>query len=382
MTLSIPAWQLLNIFTASTCFLCTTYFLTARFRGIYEVRFLVTTLLVMVTIKVDQIYQFADGLTIAPEFGFTLLPFQWLMTPALYFTVKCRTSPMFRIRRREIAHLLPALIIALYYVNNYVLLPTSEKINLLNEGWLSTPLHRWLIPIVGDVIQLSYLIASLVLLTQYGFKLKNWFANIENKEQSALRQIISFWILIFSVHLSMVLLREFGFKATSLRYVVMLMDILHLGLLLKLISSSLNDYSQKLQSSSEINNEVETTPEVTEQLEPEVRLQILTQLQTLMQDQKPYLHNDLSLTGLAEIMQTSPRYLSEVINRSAHKNFFEFVNGYRIEEAKKRLTESPNSRIIDIAFSCGFNTKSVFNDAFKKQTGMSPTAYRKSITTD
>lgn len=379
MILSIPAWQLLNIFTASACFLCAAYFLTERFRTIYEVRFLMITLLVMMTIKIDQVYQFSDGLKTSPEFAFILLPFQWLMTPALYFIVKCRTKPTLNLQPRDIIHIIPAISSALYYLSNYVLLPTPTKVNILNEGWLNTPLHRWLIPIVGDAIQLSYLIASLILLKQYGFKLKNWFANIENKEQSVLRQIISVWVLIFSIHLSIVIFREFGSATIPFRHIMMVMDILHLTLLLKLVSSSLENYLQNPQHEAVITQEIDTTTEATEQLAPELRLQILAQLQALMQDQKPYLHNDLSLTRLADMLETSPRYLSEVINRSAHKNFFEFVNGYRVEEAKNCLSASPDSRILDIAFNCGFNTKSVFNDAFKRQTGMSPTTYRKSI---
>ena len=72
-----------------------------------------------------------------------------------------------------------------------------------------------------------------------------------------------------------------------------------------------------------------------------------------------------------------PRWLSQIINEELNKNFYDLVNYYRIEEAKKLLVSVNGERtILDIAYDVGFNTKSSFNRAFKKQTRMTPSQFK------
>jgi len=82
---------------------------------------------------------------------------------------------------------------------------------------------------------------------------------------------------------------------------------------------------------------------------------------------------------LAEELKMSPRDLSMMINRNFNKNFYEFINHYRIEEAKKLLTlpENKSKKITEIYLESGFNSKSVFNTFFKNIVGMTPTQFRK-----
>lgn len=66
-----------------------------------------------------------------------------------------------------------------------------------------------------------------------------------------------------------------------------------------------------------------------------------------------------------------------MINRGFECNFFEFVSGYWVEEAKARLAEDGGDTILQVMLNCGFNSKSVFNTAFKKRTGLTPCEYRR-----
>ena len=99
----------------------------------------------------------------------------------------------------------------------------------------------------------------------------------------------------------------------------------------------------------------------------------------LMEEDKQYLDPDLSAAALAESLGISRKHLSQVINQQFHLNFKNFVNRYRVEEAKKRLLDPKEQDfvLLKIALDVGFNSKSVFNEAFKKFTGMSPSEYRK-----
>ncbi|MBW1294835.1 helix-turn-helix domain-containing protein [Aquimarina litoralis] len=106
---------------------------------------------------------------------------------------------------------------------------------------------------------------------------------------------------------------------------------------------------------------------------------LLNQLTLFMNEEKPYLDGAISLTTLAGSLNVNPKALSFVINEYLHKNFNHYINDWRIEEVKKRLNneEYDKFKMLTIAFDCGFNSKSTFNLAFKKATGLSPSEYRK-----
>lgn len=106
--------------------------------------------------------------------------------------------------------------------------------------------------------------------------------------------------------------------------------------------------------------------------------QLVDKLLLYMQTQRPYLEPNITVERLAQRLQISPKLLSSTINNQLHKNFFEMIGCYRLEEAKKQLA-NPQHRersISEIMKGCGFNSKSVFNQAFKKNLGVTPSHYR------
>ncbi|WP_343817796.1 helix-turn-helix transcriptional regulator [Colwellia asteriadis] len=96
---------------------------------------------------------------------------------------------------------------------------------------------------------------------------------------------------------------------------------------------------------------------------------------TFMEKEKPFLNNQLSLTSLANSLDIPPHYLSQVINQITKRNFFEFINGYRVAFAKELLLNS-NDTVLKVAMDSGFNSKTTFYKVFKKDVLMSPSEYR------
>ena len=94
---------------------------------------------------------------------------------------------------------------------------------------------------------------------------------------------------------------------------------------------------------------------------------------------KIYLSNSLGLNDLAEKLNVQSHIASQIINSVFGKNFYDFINYFRVEESKRLLVSSSHraKTVLEIAFECGFNSKSVFNDSFKKNTGLTPTEFRK-----
>jgi YesN/AraC family two-component response regulator len=103
-----------------------------------------------------------------------------------------------------------------------------------------------------------------------------------------------------------------------------------------------------------------------------------------MRSQKLYLSPDLTLDILAENLGVPAKDLSLVFNRHFDSNFYEFINGYRIEEAQKMLADPKykSTTITNIYLDVGFNSKSVFNTFFKKIVGKTPSEFRQAHAND
>ncbi|MEO9511668.1 MAG: AraC family transcriptional regulator [Flavobacteriaceae bacterium] len=100
-----------------------------------------------------------------------------------------------------------------------------------------------------------------------------------------------------------------------------------------------------------------------------------------MKEQKPFLQFGLTLSDLASQIDIKERLLSQFINQHYNSTFQDYINLFRINEAKKLIEQSSNSRmsILEIAYESGFNSKSAFNFAFKKHSQTTPTGYKKSL---
>ncbi len=105
----------------------------------------------------------------------------------------------------------------------------------------------------------------------------------------------------------------------------------------------------------------------------------LYELKSFMNEHKPYLESKLSVKQLAEMLNIQTYQLSNIINNYLHKNFFDFINEYRVEEVKKQLSVNKNYTLLGIAYECGFNSKSSFNRIFKNYTGITPSEYQKKL---
>jgi AraC-like DNA-binding protein len=115
-------------------------------------------------------------------------------------------------------------------------------------------------------------------------------------------------------------------------------------------------------------------------LTPERSDAFLKRLLDLMEAEKPYTDGGLTLPRLAARLSVSTHHLSQVINERLGQSFNDFPNSYRVEEAKRRLADpsAEHFSLLAIAEEVGFNSKSSFNAAFKKPTGMTPSEFRQS----
>jgi len=104
-----------------------------------------------------------------------------------------------------------------------------------------------------------------------------------------------------------------------------------------------------------------------------------TELTRIMDEDKPFLDSELTLMKLSAKLNSTTHQLSYIINTGFNETFYQFINRYRVEEAKKLIVNPKMNHlsILGIAFEVGFNSKSVFNSFFKTYTGQTPSEYKK-----
>ncbi len=102
-------------------------------------------------------------------------------------------------------------------------------------------------------------------------------------------------------------------------------------------------------------------------------------LEQWMQEKKPYLNPNFRLIDMREVLPLNRTYLSQLIHSEYDSTFYQFVNRYRIEEAKRLLQENPDMRIEDVASGSGFSSREVFTRVFTKETGVTPREWSKKV---
>ena len=152
-------------------------------------------------------------------------------------------------------------------------------------------------------------------------------------------------------------------------------------------SSNTNGFEilKNLNNSLEIENELikdnKPTKYVKSGLNQETAIEIHELLTLKMNEEQLFTNPELTLIELAQILETHPNNLSQVINTFEGKNFYDYINSKRIELFIKYITLPENKKytLLSLAFDCGFNSKSSFNKYFKKVTNQTPSEYINSL---
>ena len=232
----------------------------------------------------------------------------------------------------------------------------------------------------------TYIFLSLRCIKQYQFLIKGQYSNIDKINLDWLKHLIygllTFCVcgLIFGLILS---LNKVVIPFNEVFSILILISICVLGY--KGIRQN-NIFGGVQQTDSVSPILIETEESVKKNtyqnngLKENDALNIAEDLKKYMEVEKPYLNMDLDLDELARNLNAYPHYITQILNTIFNQNFYEFINSYRIEEAKAELINPKNNNltILAIAYNCGFNSKSSFNRIFKQKTGLTPSGYRKS----
>ncbi|WP_460312642.1 helix-turn-helix domain-containing protein [Aliiglaciecola aliphaticivorans] len=326
------------------------------------------------------------------------LPAMLLISPCFWFYVQGLTSEKpWRFSRKSLPHFMPAalgMLIALLTI----IIPADIISALLVEGddsvlTRSPILLRYLIYgmliitfilILGWVLQSGFYFYKIIQrLNTYRQHLKDLFASTESKEIKWLSWLLfavgTVWVaaavyivldnLFYSIKIDPVWANAVIF--------VMLWSVAIWGLRQKPGFEELYESKDDIREVLEQENNQQRKYQRSALDEQQSTL-IAAKIEKAMHEGKIYLDASLSMQKLAKHIFTSPNYISQTLNETLGMNFFDYVNKYRVDAAKRMLEQS-NDTVLDIAMCVGFNAKSSFYTAFKKETGQTPSQYRKQV---
>lgn len=373
---AIPLRQLVNVVTLTQSLIFAGFLLTRAARSDLSAWFLIGAFLIMAAIKADQLYQMLGGLRHYPQYGFMFAPIQAAMTPALYLFVVARTTPDFKLQRGHLWHLTPVVVMTLYLTAVYYRLDVADKIELISAGGMNTALNRLIVPLTGDAVQLVYITAAYSKLEKFGVTLKNWFTHVEDRNLVWLKRLLTIWGCVFILHALMTISASVIDTRALARTAFAFLDGFHLLFVNLLALLGVADLERRMTVSPALPPEPPARY-VSSSMTAADRAALYRKAETALNGKALYLQPDLTLRDLADDIAAPPRDVSEAINGAGGQSFYDFVNAARIAHAKRLLLETRGARVLDIAFQAGFNSKSAFNDAFKKTVRMTPTEYRR-----
>ena len=313
------------------------------------------------------------ALASSPDYFYLFSIAFWLEGPLLFLYTRSLLFHGYRFQRVHILYFLPSLAYLVYIALTFYTLSTPEKIAYLtNIQGVDAPSTQHLIEAFRESLRVLFGVWCIIDIRRAQGNIKDRFSNIEKMGLRWLKVLVIAFVAV-RIWILLVVFLSIGFPSLD----DSLFNVMGLGgnyMTFALIAMMMF-YS--LQSSPFISGHLEHEddfPDTKYQPDP----QITERVKRYMLESKPYLRHLLNLDQLASELDLNPRALSAVIKHNFETNFYEFVNSYRINEAKMILADPKQNHktMIDIAGECGFNSKATYNTFFKKIVGCTPSEFR------
>lgn len=300
-------------------------------------------------------------------------PFVFLAGPLLFFYIQTLTSQKREFHKRDLLHFLP-FVFCLIYLLPYYFQRSPAKVRVISLEYIGQ-FEDW------------YYLRSALFITQFMVYLVLIILTLvkDSRRASALSlprdRAIQFEIRFFVISASLL------WVAVILRFAIQTFPNLLVPLGASAIVYTLGYLKMRRPARTAVPpDNLDVVPArkyEKSQLAPERAERYLNKLLQLMERERPYTDGDLTIQKLAAQLSIPAPHLSQTINERLGKNFSDFINSYRIEEAKRRLLDPAlkHYTVLAIAEEVGFNSKSAFNDVFKRHVNMTPSEFRKSMET-
>lgn len=382
------------LMTAYQCILFALLLLTIKREHYIRNVFLAFFLLQQAAIPLDILISFgAEFRHIAIEWSpnlFYVFGFgYWLEGPLLLWYTRSLIYKDYRLKITDAVYLLPFILYVGYQLLFYYSLDVGDKKVIQEEYDLAVaPQIMNYVTLFREVFRVALGVMCLIEIKRYTQHIRTNFSDIDKIDLTWLKILVIGFLVIrsWAVLVAGMIILAIGFGVTTDFETMGLLGNYTTFLLVSVLiffglghSSVFEGLEQKQHSETEpVKDEQEQEPELQKD---KIRPELIEQISRYMTAEKPYLTPALTLEKLAGQLRIQPRLLSNIINRHFDCNFFEFINSYRVEEAKRMLADNSyaDKTMLDIMLDVGFNSKATFNTLFKKKAGMTPSEYRKTV---
>jgi len=282
--------------------------------------------------------------------------FGYLFGPLIYLFTCSITKKNYKLSPKKSWHFL-LFVLAFIAVVARINIPWQAKYGILN-------------------LQLfPYLIMCIIVIRNYRNEIKEYFSFVDKINLTWLLYVVGGFFLMWFIDLVNFTLSEFGVNNLSL-----MNSLTFASIFINFVFAILIFYKalQKPQFLFNISEEVKIHKYESSKLSREEKEDILKKIENYFVSEKPFLNPSLTIRDISDATNIHSKYISQVINESLNKNFYDFINSYRVKEAMNQLliNGGKEKTILEILYDSGFNSKSAFNTAFKKTTGFTPTEFR------
>lgn len=315
-----------------------------------------------------------------PFFIHTSAPFIFLHSPLLWLYIKSLTTQNFRFLPVYLLHFLPFLAILFRFATSVYILPADDRIvNDSTGAFLNEPFYPFVMASILLYTQ-GYFIWCLLMIKSFRRKLYSFFSRTEQIDLKWLRFFLTASVIAYAsislIYISNFFLNFLPYSTMQpVGYSFSAIFILVLGFY------GLRQTNVFAAGNLPLNLDIASQTTRIELPLEKGEEQFVKRLLKLMAEVKPHLNPDLTLATLAAEMNSTPEYLSGILNNRLKRNFFDFVNYYRVEEFKTRCRDPKNKSlsILGIAMDSGFNSKATFNRVFRNMVNLTPGEYFRQV---
>ncbi|UII76506.1 helix-turn-helix domain-containing protein [Flagellimonas sp. HMM57] len=303
--------------------------------------------------------------------------FLFLYGPLLYFYFK-RIIQQYAFKKLDFIHLLPSVLLWIYLAPYYAL-STKDKVEVIFASATNddNPTYTNSTALLMLVKLCSMVIYGVLIYRVYLKSKQNTAFNNSNKRWQ--RNIAMMYFLYMIIYATYVVLYTSGITMEIFYHLQTIALISMVAYIAYSVNVQPKVFSGMYAYNFLMSDQKYHNSGLTEKLSEE----LIEKLMVLLERDKIYRQNNISLGCVAQLLDTNRHNTSQLINENFHMTFHELINTYRIKEAKKLLGDRTNGyrKIIDIAYEVGYNNKSTFNKAFKKNTQVTPSEYQEMSST-
>lgn len=303
---------------------------------------------------------------------FAGLSFDLLLGPLILLYFRSLTNKNFSLKIIDSLHLIPFIVHAIYMSIIFHSKSIIEKNELITSGTLFNITYKTVNEYLIYISFITYIILLLNEVLRYHKKLENQFSDVEKLKLN--------WLIFLSLGLGLIWL--YAVMSNLLGYwdVYIYLPISVYIILIFAFANIIYIFGSRYNYSFKGLDAGETKQKYKKTIIPDDRKDVLLKkIIEYIETEKPYLEPDININKLAEDLSIPSHQISQILNSRLNKNFFEFISYYRIKASMEELMKPDNKEktILEILYEVGFNSKSAFNNAFKKHTGITPTQFKK-----